>query len=168
VDPYLLVAAQRALIGALRALDSDDPVWARKQMRIRLEQIRQVYRDLAEGDAVYEDRSAKQVIQWLASVLDTPQARLAELLGVSTRTLQRWISDSDPSGPDGDDARRIRVIARAANHLRHSLTGPGVVGWFGSPNRQIDGRRPIELLSDFESTNQLATLAASTRSSTAA
>ena len=33
VDPYFLVAAQRALIGSLRALDSDDPTWARRQMR---------------------------------------------------------------------------------------------------------------------------------------
>ena len=36
VDPYFLLAAQRALIGSLRALDSDDPAVARRQMRVRL------------------------------------------------------------------------------------------------------------------------------------
>lgn len=168
VDPYLLVAAQRALIGSLRALDSDDPVWAKQQMRIRLEQIRQVYRDLSEGDAVYEDRPAKELARWLAGTLDTSQGRIAELVGVSTRTFQRWIAGGDSAGPDGEDARRIRVVARAANHLRHSLTGPGVVTWFETPNAQVKGKRPIDLLDDIEGARQIATLAASTRSHSAA
>lgn len=168
VDPYLLVAAQRALIGSLRALDSDDPAWARQQMRIRLEQMRQVYRDLAEGEAVYEDRPAKQVANWLAEVLDTSQARLAELLGVSPRTFQRWISQADSVGPEGEDARRVRVVARAANHLRHVLTGPGVVSWFEAPNPQLDGRRPLDLLDETDGASRLSTVAASARSHTAA
>ena len=168
VDPYLLLAAQRALIGSLRALDSDDTAWARRQLRIRLEQLRQVYRDLAEGEAVYEERSAKEVAQWLADVLDVSQARLAELIGISTRTFQRWVSDADSVGPEGEDARRVRVIARAANHLRHALTGPGVVHWFEAPNPQLDGRRPLDLLDDPDGASRLSTLAASTRSHTAA
>lgn len=168
VDPYFLLAAQQALIGSLRALDSDNPAWARRQMRIRLEQLRQVYRDLAEGEAVYGDRPAKQVAQWLAEVLDVSQARLAELVGVSARTFQRWISFTDAVGPEGEDARRLRVIASAANHLRHVLTGPGVVQWFERPNAQLEGRRPRDLLEDAEGAARLATLAASTRSHTAA
>jgi len=168
VDPYLLVAAQRALIGSLRALDSDDAAWARQQMRVRLEQMRQVYRDLAEGEAVYEDRPAKQVAGWLAEVLDTSQARLADLLGVSPRTFQRWISQADSVGPEGEDARRVRVVARAANHLRHVLTGPGVVSWFEAPNPQLDGRRPLDLLDETDGASRLSTVAASARSHTAA
>jgi hypothetical protein len=168
VDPYFLVAAQRALLGSLRALDSDDTAWARRQMRFRLEQLRQVYRDLAEGEAVYEGRPAKEVAQWLAEVLDTPQVRLAELLGVSARTFQRWVSQTDPAGPEGDEARRVRVIAGAANHLRHAFTGPGVVRWFGAPNSQLNGLRPLDLLDDVDSASRLATLAASARSHTAA
>lgn len=168
VDPYYLLAAQRALIGSLRALDSDDPAWARRQMRVRLEQLRQVYRDLAEGSAIYEDRPAKEVARWLDRALDVSQSRLAELLNVSPRTFQRWVSDSDRVGPEGEDARRLRVIAGAANHLRHVLTGPGVVNWFERPNAQIDGRRPLDLLDDPEAAARLATLAASARSHTAA
>jgi uncharacterized protein (DUF2384 family) len=168
VDPYHLLAAQRALIGSLRALDSDDAAWARRQMRIRLEQLRQVYRDLAEGSAIYEDRPAKEVARWLDHALDVSQSRLAELVGVSPRTFQRWVSESDRVGPEGEDARRLRVIASAANHLRHVLTGPGVVSWFERPNPQIDGLRPLDLLDDPEAAARLATLAASTRSHTAA
>jgi uncharacterized protein (DUF2384 family) len=168
VDPYLLVAAQRALIGSLRALDSDDAAWARRQMRMRLEQMRQVFRDLAEGGPLYEERSAKEIARWLTEVLDIPQARLADLFGVSTRTFQRWVSESDPVSPEGDDARRLRLVARAVNHLRHVLTGPGVVRWFELPHPQLDGKRPLDVLDDPEAAGRLSALAASARSHTAA
>lgn len=168
VDPYLLLAAQRALLGSLRALDIEDASLARGQMRIRLEQLRQVYRDLAEGEAVYEDRSAKQVAAWLSEILDVSQARLAKLLNISPRTLQRWVSETDSVAPEGEDARRVRVIARVANHLRHVLTGPGVVLWFEVPSAQLDGVRPLDLLDDPDGAARLATLAASARSHSAA
>lgn len=168
VDPYFLLAAQRALIGSLRALDSEDASWMRRELRINLEQLRQVYRDLAEGEAVYGDRPAKETARWLAEVLDVPQARLAALVGVSTRTFQRWLSESDQVRPEGDDARRLQTIAAAANHLRHALTGPGVVRWFEQRHSQLDGRRPLDLLDEPDGAARLATLAASTRSHSAA
>jgi uncharacterized protein (DUF2384 family) len=168
VDPYFLVSAQRAILGALRALDSDDPLLARRQLRVRLEQLRQVYRDIAEGEMVYEDRPPKQLAAWLAETLDVSQARLAELAGVSARTFQRWASASDSTAPDGEEARRLRVIAQAANHLRHVLTGSGVVRWFEQPNPQLEGRRPLDLLPDADAAAKLSTLAASVRSHSAA
>ncbi len=168
VDPYLLVAAQRALIGSLRALDSEDVAWTRRQMRLRLEQIRQVYRDLAEGGPLYQDRPTKEIVRWLVSVVDMPQGRLAELFGVSPRSFQRWVSESDPVSPEGDDARRVRVVAAAVNHLRHALTGPGTVAWFEHPHPRLDGRRPIDLLDEVDASARLMALAASTRSHTAA
>jgi uncharacterized protein (DUF2384 family) len=168
VDPYHLLSAQRALIGALRALDSDDAASARRQLRARLEQMRQVYRDIAEGGPLYEDDSAKDVARWLSEVLDAPQARLAELFGVSARTFQRWISESDPVGPEGDDARRLRIVGRLVNHLRHVLTGPGVLRWLESPHPRLDGERPLDLLDDPEAPSRLSALAASARSHSAA
>jgi uncharacterized protein (DUF2384 family) len=163
VDPYLMLAAQRALIGALRALELDDAS-ARRQLRLRLEQMRHVYRDLAEGGPLYEDRPAKELVRWLDDVLDVSQARLAELFGVSARTFQRWVSASDPAGPDGDDARRVRIVSAVANHLRHALTGPGVLAWFERPHPQLAGRLPIDVLDDPDASARLGALAASTRS----
>lgn len=168
IDPYLLLTAQGALIRALRLLDSDDAPAARREMRTRLEQMRQVFRDIAEGGPLYEDRPAKEIARWLAAALDTSQASLAELLGVSTRTFQRWLSEESAGGPEGEDARRVRVLARTANHLRHALTGPGVVRWFDQPNAQLEGRRPLELLDDSSAAERLANLAASARSNMAA
>jgi uncharacterized protein (DUF2384 family) len=167
VDPYFLVSAQRATMAALRVLDSDDPEWARSQMRIRLEQLRQVFRDLDEGEAIYDTRPAKAVAAWLDEVLEVSQARIAALLGVSSRTFQRWASHSDSAGPDDEDARRLRVIAAAVNHLRHTLTGPGVVNWFEEPNAHLAGRSPLELLNEPEAALRLGNLAAGTRSHTA-
>lgn len=167
IDPYLLLAAQGALIRALRVLDSDDAPAARREMRTRLEQMRQVFRDIAEGGPLYEDRPAREIARWLAAVLDASQASLAELLGVSTRTFQRWLSEESAGGPEGEDARRVRVVGRIANHLRHALTGPGVVHWFDLPNPQLGGRRPLELLDDPSAAERLANLAASARSNMA-
>jgi len=168
VDPYLLLSAQSALIGALRALDSSDPAAARLEMRARLEQMRHVFRDIAEGGPLYEERSARDIARWLAAVLDTSQSSLAELLGVSARTFQRWISETGPGGPQGEDARRVHVVAQIANHLRHALTGPGVVRWFEQSHPQLDGRRPLDLLDDPQATELLTTLAAGARSHTGA
>jgi uncharacterized protein (DUF2384 family) len=168
IDPYLFLAAQGALIRALRLADSPDNPGARREMRTRLEQMRQVFRDIAEGGPLYEDSSTKEIARWLASVLETSQATLAELLGVSPRTFQRWISASDGAGPEGEDARRVRIVARIANHLRHAMTGPGVVRWFGLPHPQLQGRRPLDLLDDPGAAELLTAVAASARSQTAA
>lgn len=167
IDPYLLISAQSALNHAMRLFYAPSPAEARREMRTRLEQMRQVFRDIAEGGPLYQDTSAKEIARWLADVLDTSQASLAELLGVSTRTFQRWISDTD-SGPDGEDARRVRVVAKIANHLRHAMTGPGVVRWFQLPHPQLGGRLPLDLLDDPHAADELTTLAASARSQTAA
>lgn len=166
VDPYLLLSAQSALIGALRALDSPDAAVARREIRTRLEQMRHVFRDIAEGGPLYQDRSAREIARWLAAVLDTSQASLAELLGVSVRTFQRWISETGPGGPQGEDAQRVRVVARIANHLRHALTGPGVVRWFARPHPQLGGGRPLDVLDDPQAADLLTTLAAGARSHT--
>lgn len=170
VDPYLLLSLQSALIGALRALDLDsaDPAAARREMRNRLEQMRHVFRDITEGGPLYEERSAREIARWLAAVLDTSQSSLAELLGVSARTFQRWISETGPGDPQGEDARRVYVVAQIANHLRHALTGPGVVRWFERPHPQLDDRRPLDLLDDPQAADLLTTLAAGARSHTGA
>jgi hypothetical protein len=166
-DPYLIVALQAAALGALRALDHDDPAEERRRLRYRLEQMRQVFRDLANGQPVAEDRPAREVARWLVGAVDVPQRRLADLLGVRERTFQRWISDAESTRPEGDDARRLRIVARIAAHLRHSLTGPGVVRWFERPRDELDGKAPAALLDDPDAVGRLLRLAGGARSSAA-
>lgn len=168
VDPYLLGSLQRALIGALRALDNPDEAIARRDIRIRLEQLRQVYRDLADARPIFEQRPAKDLARWLATTVDVPQARLAELLRVSPRTFQRWVSESDAAAPQSDEARRVRLVANLVSHLRHALTGAGTIEWFEQPHPQAGGRPPVDLLDDPVALPELTRLAASTRSQSAA
>jgi len=167
VDPYLVVAFQRGLIGALRALELPDESQKRRQLRVSIERMRQAFRDAGEAAPIAEDQSAKEIARWLVEVLDVPVARVAELLSVSPRTYQRWLSMSDRTEPHGDEAMKVRVTARIANHLRHAYTGPGVLRWFERPHPELKGRAPNELLARAERLSQLVSLAAAARSSSA-
>jgi hypothetical protein len=167
VDPYLLLAFQRGLIGSLRALDLLDESQRRRQLRVSIERMRQALRNFVEEVSVGEAESAKEIARWLMEVLDVPVARIAELLDVSPRTYQRWLSPSATTTPHGDDALKLRVAARIANHLRHVFTGPGVVRWFDRPHPQLKGEAPILLLRHSERLNELVNLAAASRSSAA-
>lgn len=167
VDPYFVVALQQGAISCLVGMETEDQTKKRRLMRLGLEQMRQAVRDLAEGLPVREDRPAKQVAQWLARTLDVPQAILAELVETSPRTFQRWVSPKDLAEPRGDEARKLRVIARIANNLRHTLSGPGVVGWFLRPNTHLKGAPPVALLGEPDAGEELLRLAAAVRSSAA-
>ena len=167
VDPYLVVAFQRGLIGALRALDLPEETQRRRQLRVSIERMRQALRDFVEEVHVGEAESAKGMARSLVEVLDVPVGRIADLLNVSPRTYQRWLSRTDTTKPHGDDALRIRVAARIANHLRHVYTGPGVVRWFERPHPELKGEAPILLLRHAERVNELINLAAASRSSAA-
>ncbi len=72
IDPYLLVALQQSMLASLRALDSPDHSGARRELRIRLEQLRQVYRDLADAKPIYEDRPPKALVKWIGEVVERP------------------------------------------------------------------------------------------------
>ncbi len=167
MDPYLWMALQTGALTAAEGLLRDDSAQGRHEVRVGLEQSRQALRDLFEEGPVSEDRPAKEVVQWLAQVLYVPQPTLAELLGTEVRTLQRWLSLSESAAPQGDRATRVRVVARITNHLRHALTGPGVVLWFSRPRRELDNRAPVDLLDEYDAIPELITLAAQARSTSA-
>jgi DNA-binding transcriptional regulator YiaG len=136
-------------------------------LRIALEQMRQSLRDLQDEDPVVEDRPTKEIVRWLAQALDVPQAQLASLLATDVRTLQRWLSTEESSQPQAERAIRVRAVARMANHLRHALTGPGVVQWFTRHRKELGGKSPAQLLDNAEALPRLILLASNARSMTA-
>lgn len=166
LDPYFILAIQGGTIQALRALDLDVPAEERRGVRIGLERVRQALRDVANECASAEDRDPKLVVRWLVETLDAPYPRVAELLQTSPRTLQRWLSQGSTQ-PRGEDAERVRVVAKVTNQLRHVLTGGGVLRWFESPRADLSGRTPAELLADLDEAPRLIQLAASARVSVA-
>lgn len=163
-DPYLAEGLLGGAVVCLKALRHDDERLARRDLRFGLEQVRQALRDMLDERPVRADRDSKELLRWLATTTSVPQAELAEVLGVGTRTLQRWLSDSDAAEPAGDDDMRLRVVARLVNHLRHSFTGHGAIRWLQRPHPKLANAAPAELLDDETRFPELIHLAARARS----
>jgi hypothetical protein len=168
VNPWLWIQVQGAALRAQSALRADDPA-RRRQLRLALEQMRFLFARIAEREPIGEDRPASEVARWLETTLPAvSQHRKAQLLHVSLRTYQRWVSDRETTTPSGEEERRLRVVARIVNQLRHSLTGPGVVEWFERPRADLDGASPGDALDDPERLELLLGAAAASRGNVAA
>ena len=168
INPWLWIKLQSAALRAQSALREADPD-RRRQLRLALEQMRFLFARIADREPIGEDRPAHEVALWLDSKLaSVSQPRKAELLHVSPRTYQRWISDRELVRPSGDDERRLRIVARIVNQLRHSLTGPGVVEWFEHPRADLEGATPSDVLDDPEKLELLIAAAAASRGNVAA
>ena len=168
VNPWLWIRVQRAALKAQAALLADDPE-RRRELRLALEQMRFLFARIAERAPIGDERPIGEVARWLDGTLESvAQSRKAQLLGVSQRTYQRWISTRAPSRPSGDEERRLRITARLVNQLRHSLTAPGVIDWFEHRRADLGGDTPAEALADPARTEALVVVAAASRGSLAA
>lgn len=143
-DPYLALLVHRAVLDAQAAVDGA----ARDALRIALERLSHALAALAEAEEVGEERTPKELARWLAASVEVPQRDLADLLGVDLRRLQRWLSARERTRPEGEEARRLRAVARVVAQLRHAFTAAGVVAWFDWPRRDLGGATPRELLAD--------------------
>ena len=164
-DPHQTAALSQAAFRAQKALRDDNDKQMRRDVRVALEQFREVLRDIVENQPYGEESPVRDVLARTVETLAAPQKTIAELLGVSVRQLQRWLAD-EGAGPAGDDAARIRVVGQLVNQLRHAFTGPGVVAWFTRPHPVL-GRPPIELLDDPLAYPQLISAATAARAQTA-
>lgn len=147
-DPYLV---QAFLLGAVACADANsigDGAKKRQQLRIPLERTRQALRDLLAERSVAQDEPAKQVVRWMVEVSQVPQHELADLIGVSPRTFQRWVSPAESAAPSGAEETRVRTLARTIDQLRWSMTPAGVVRWLQRPHPMLDGKAPIALLDE--------------------
>ena len=168
VNPWVWIRVQGAALRAQGALREDDPQ-RRRDLRLALEQLRFLFARLAEREPIGEDRPAADVARWLeATLASVPQQRKADLLGVGLRTYQRWISERAATTPAGQDERRLRIVARLVNQLRHSLTGPGVIDWFDRPRADLGGATPAEVVDDPDRLEALLGAAAASRGNVAA
>ncbi len=163
IDPHHAVIVLHSAVSAQRAIEEPDSPAARDQLRVALESIRQSLAAIAEREPVSDDRNPKQIVQWLAERTEVSQAALADLLGVSARQLQRWLSTTGPAQPEGDDARKVRLVARLVNQLRFVLTPAGTVDWFSWPRTDLDQQRPRDLLDDPAAEPTLAAIAGAMR-----
>lgn len=161
-DPYLALLVHRSVLDALTAAEARD----RDALRLALERIGHALAALGEAEEVGEGRTPKDLARWLAETVDAPQRDLASLLGVDLRRFQRWASTAERTRPEGDDARRLRAVARVVAQLRHAYTAAGVLAWFDRPRGELGGRAPRELLDDPVRLPELLLAAGSVRSTT--
>ena len=167
VDPYYVEIVLRATLSAHIALMEPDLPDSRLRLRMALDSLAQAFSSIAEDQLVSDDRSGKELVAWLVATTETPQAQIAQLIGVSPRQFQRWLSTSESASPEGSDLRRVRAIARIVNQLRFSLTPAGVVEWFSWRSPELGRKRPIDLLENPAQLPRLIGLASDLRSTTA-
>jgi hypothetical protein len=159
-DPYLALLVHRAVLDAQAAVEEE----SRDALRIALERLSHALAALGEAEEVGDARSPKELARWLAGAVEVPQRDLADLLGVDLRRFQRWISARERTRPEGEEARRLRALARLVGQLRHSFTPAGVVAWFDWPRADLGGATPRDLLADPVRLPDLMLAAGSTRS----
>jgi len=159
-DPYLALLVHRAVLDARAAADGE----GRDALRIALERLSHALAALGEAEEVGDARTPKELARWLAGSLEVPQRDLADLLGVDLRRFQRWISARERTQPEGEEARRLRALARLVAQLRHAFTPAGVLAWFDWPRPELACATPRELLADPVRLPELLLAAGSTRS----
>lgn len=85
-----------------------------------------------------------EAVGFLLRVLSTQADEdVAELLGVSTRTLSAWRAGTRPSRAS---AGQILLVAQVVMYLRTSMTPRGLILWFRAPHDALDNMSPLELL----------------------
>ena len=130
---------------ALRRAIEDDPTDADPRGDVALAAMKMV--DVAARLARRLQHSLLEIPDNAAAFvfreLDVLTAReLAELLGVSSKTIGAWKAGSPVrSHPD-----RVVLVARLVAYLRSSMTPRGVLMWFKDQHDPLDGERPIALL----------------------
>ena len=161
-DPYLALLVHRSVLDAQAAAEARD----RDALRLALERAGHALAALGEAEEVGEARPVKELARWLAETVDAPQRDVAALLGVDLRRFQRWASASERTRPEGEDARRLRAVARIVAQLRHAYTAAGVLAWFERPRPELGDRTPREMLDDPVRMPDLLLAAGATRSTT--
>lgn len=72
------------------------------------------------------------------------QAELAEVVGSGTRAVQNWASGRNT--PRGEAVKRLLDVHTVVQLLSDSYTDEGIDIWLHSRNRNLDLRRPVDLL----------------------
>ncbi len=134
------------LIELRRAID-DDPEARDEQLRVELatrklsDVIGRIERRLTEAELDDPRRAASFVLELLGA---TKVGDVAELLGVSTKTVGAWRAGK----PVARNVERVVLVAQLLELLRTSMTPSGLVMWFHASREQLDGATPLAVLDD--------------------
>jgi hypothetical protein len=145
LDPEALAEVRGYIIEMLNIIleREGELLDALDSLLVRAEALRHVVRDAMDEQVPgHPDDGPAQVAaldRWMPRV---SQSEKAQLVGVSTRTLQRIGKGETPGN------RRLDLVARVAAILRRAWTAEGVLAWFQRPRTDLDGHAPIDALDD--------------------
>jgi hypothetical protein len=74
------------------------------------------------------------------------QQELGSAVGASLRSVQNWASGD--AAPRGNSRERLLDVQYIVEELRSVYTAEGIEIWLHARNRNLGGRRPIDLLTD--------------------
>ncbi len=153
-DPEALAEIRDRIIrwiAALEEFDRDQPLDRIDYFLVHAEAIRHIIRDALDAHVDGAGHDSREILANLQTWLPrTRQSSLAELVGISTRQLQRWRKEG------GKPTRRLQSVARLIALLRRAWHEEGILAWFYRPHNDLEGRAPIEVLEDPEFEHPLA------------
>lgn len=133
-----------AITQSVLMYDAQRPLDSYEEALLRLEAIRHVVRDALDQRAA-DESDARGLIGRLEDALPRIGRReLAQLLGVSERSIQRTLADEETVAP----SRRLLLVSRLVALLRRGWTPEGVVAWFDRPRSALGGKSPLEVIDD--------------------
>jgi len=137
----IIVEALDDLVG----IDEERPWDTVELFLLKAEAIRHIVRDALDAHVGSDGQDTAALVQSLLNWLPrVSQTRLAGLVGISPRHFQRWKRvGSEPT-------RRLLLVTRLVALLHRAWTPEGVVAWFERPRRDLDGKRPIDVLDDHD------------------
>jgi hypothetical protein len=155
LDSDALAEIRGIIVDALHDLDeiNEERPWDTVEVFVlKAEAMRHIVRDALDAHVGSDGRDAgalvTSLLNWLPRV---PQRQLADLVGISPRHFLRWKKEG------GDPTRRLLLVTRMVALLHRAWTAEGVVAWFERPRRDLDGKRPIDVLDDHDYERRLMT-----------
>lgn len=147
LDAEQVAEIRGELLNILQQVTDGDPARPMDSVEaalLGLEAIRHIVRDALDRQAPGEG-DARTLLLGLQDTLPRVGRReLAELLGVSERSIQRTLASPTPVTPD----RRLELLCGLVTLLRRGWTPEGVVAWFKRPRPELGGRSPLEAIDD--------------------
>jgi transcriptional regulator with XRE-family HTH domain len=164
-DPGVARMLARA-IELQRAAQDDpeglDPKWEVRKAAISLKDtVHLMERRLDRLRLDDPGEAASFVIKELQNV---PTQRVAQLLGVSPKTVSQWRGGKVASIKKEPD--RVVLIGQLIRYLRSTWTPHGILAWFETPRKALDDRSALQLIDsgDSEAWEPLRELARGSRS----
>jgi uncharacterized protein (DUF2384 family) len=118
----------------------------RDRARLALVGIAEAFDEYRNGSGLWAEKSAPDLVNWLLAHVAAKQEDVAQWIGVSQRTLQRWKAGASEAGHEEED--RLRSLVRLVAQLQYSYTPSGIAQWLTRPIAAIGERTALDVLNE--------------------